>query len=140
MYLDVSQPTKIYQRNPQLRSLIPIKRYYEEQGEEWADRIIYAIYLVYDPMSPYRRTLSEVSDKELRAQVKKDFFEVEEDFAKFNWLEVRNLEKSYKTQIPKEVKELDRLYTKLLSYHDHVDNLNPLEMKMVDIQKWVYAI
>ena len=139
MYLDVSEPEKILKRNPQLRSIISIKRFYEENGEEWGDRVIHAVYLVHDPLSPYRRTPTQISSKKLRAQVKKDLFEGD-DFSKLNWFDIQNIEKAYKQQVPKEVKELDKLFVKLTEYQEYIDELSPPTMSLKNIREEIKAL
>lgn len=141
MYLDVSKPDEIYIRNPQIRSVIPIKRFYEEYGEQWADRVLYAIYLVHDPLSPYRRTIVNPDIKELRKNIKKEFFSEEEDWANFNWFNFRNLEKAYNEQRPKELQELEKLWVKLTQCQVYVDNIIPGEdMSIKDLRAEISAM
>lgn len=93
MYLNTNNPNNIWQDNPQLRALTYASKFCKDEGEEWFNKVYYAIYLVYDPMSAFRKGSSDV--KELRAEVKSSFFEGEE-FSKFNWNEYRTLTKEYK--------------------------------------------
>lgn len=135
MYLDVSHPDEIWRRNPQLRTEVVFKRLVEQEGEEWANRVIYAIYLVHDPLSPYRRTLSEPVVKDLRKSIKGEFFSDPEDFSKFNWFTYKNLEKSYKNQIPKELKEWNECWMKYMECVTYFKELSPEDKGIQYIQK-----
>ena len=125
-FLNVNFPDDIWGKNPHLRSLKKARKFYEQEDvdEDWFNRVYYAIYLVYDPMSPYRTVENDL--KKLRATVKQDYFEEPEDFARFNWFTYRGISEEYsKESVVKEVQQLEKLFTRLTDYQRVLDKNKP---------------
>ena len=121
MRVDVSQPANIWQRNPHLHSFPKAKRFFQTYGEDWFNKVYYAIYLVYDPLSPLRKPHNHTDLTSLRKTVKRDYFQGE-DYKKFNWSSCNQLGKEYASNIiSREKRELEKLFKKLLEAQKVVD-------------------
>lgn len=125
MRLDVSVPDAIWERNPWLRSYPIAKRFHKKHGSEWFNKVYYAVYAVYDTLSPQRSGYEGISLSALRKSVKDDYFEGE-DYDNFNWVQIKPLGEEYEERaLSKEKKQLEKLWRKLVQFQAVVDEFQP---------------
>lgn len=133
MYLDISEPNDIWRKNPQLQLLKKAKKLYEEEGEEWFNRVYHAVYMVYDPLSDFRKTT--IDEIQLRREIKEGFF-AEEEYSRMNWQKLRGLVAEYQIHsVTKEAKLFARLEKVLHEDTKLVEEFTPDNIKEIGVRR-----
>jgi len=133
MYLDISEPDNIWVKNPQLRLLKKATRLYETEGEKWFNRVYHAIYMVYDPLSPFRKTTTD--EVELRREIKQSYF-AEDEYSRMNWQKLKGVAAEFKEKsITKEAKLFAELEKVLKEDIQFVKDFSPEGIKDIGVRR-----